>query len=99
MKYTLFIILIEVLAMVASTSGQYQEAVLVPQGAAAGVSVSGKGKYCCDKCNCDTSQPPKCKCLDIKTYCFDTCKLCPCSKSIIQRCTCADVIEKCPPPC
>ncbi|KAG9451317.1 hypothetical protein H6P81_011282 [Aristolochia fimbriata] len=82
-----------VLAMAASTN-QFQ----FFQGDAA-VSVSSNDASCCEKCTCAYSEPPKCRCLDVKSYCHESCKLCRCTKSIPPQCSCMDIEDHCQHSC
>ncbi|XP_010257597.1 PREDICTED: seed trypsin/chymotrypsin inhibitor IVB-like isoform X2 [Nelumbo nucifera] len=66
-----------------------------------GIQVGDKtsSEACCDTCYCTKSNPPICRCADIKEYCHSACKQCICALSYPPQCRCVDTNNFCYDPC
>nr|ALA09300.2 Bowman-Birk trypsin and chymotrypsin inhibitor precursor [Rhynchosia sublobata] len=61
---------------------------------------SESSKPCCDQCRCTKSQPPQCRCVDVRLdSCHSACKSCICTLSIPAICNCVDTTDFCYEPC
>nr|BAB86783.1 Bowman-Birk type proteinase isoinhibitor A1 [Glycine soja] len=57
-------------------------------------------KPCCDQCACTKSNPPQCRCSDMRlNSCHSACKSCICALSYPAQCFCVDITDFCYEPC
>ncbi|KAF8378454.1 hypothetical protein HHK36_029794 [Tetracentron sinense] len=63
------------------------------------ITVLDGNELCCNTCVCAYSNPPQCRCTDVKSYCHQSCKACACTKSIPPQCHCMDIKASCEVPC
>ncbi|KAK1315225.1 hypothetical protein QJS10_CPA06g01042 [Acorus calamus] len=57
------------------------------------------GPACCDTCLCTKSEPPLCRCFDVKSDCTESWGPCFCTKSIPPQCISTGVKDNCGHPC
>nr|ADV40039.1 BBI inhibitor [Lathyrus sativus] len=50
---------------------------------------------CCDTCLCTKSNPPICRCVDIRETRHSACNSCVCTASIPPQCRCFDTTKFC----
>ncbi|CAK8542364.1 unnamed protein product [Lathyrus sativus] len=54
---------------------------------------------CCDVCLCIKSNPPSCRCFDVRETCPSACNQCLCTTSLRPLCQCFDTFDTCNEAC